>query len=108
MQVPLTPEDFVLEPDGSARFAQIFDFLNGLYTTAQADAMADAATAGDGLQDGADVAAARPGDGMSADPTQQGAGDGMSADPTQQGADDGSQDAGTSSSQRWASEVEPG
>ena len=33
-QFPPRAEDLVLEPDGTARFAQIFDFLNGLYTAA--------------------------------------------------------------------------
>lgn len=43
-QFPTRAEDMALEPDGSARFHQIFDFLNGLYNAAlsQARATADA------------------------------------------------------------------
>ena len=33
-RLPVRAEDLVLEPDGSERFGQIFDFLHGLYTAA--------------------------------------------------------------------------
>jgi hypothetical protein len=36
-QFPARAEDLVLEPDGSAQFGQIFDFLHDLYTAAAAE-----------------------------------------------------------------------
>jgi len=49
-QLPVRAEDLVLEPEGSAEFGQIFDFLNDLYTTAlsESSGTGEQQTAGDG------------------------------------------------------------